>query len=81
MTIFVSKLNNTTQSDELLRMFGAFGSVSSAEVMVDKMTGRSKGFGFVEMDSDDEANLAIGQLHNSDFNGQAITVKKAPKRS
>ncbi|MBK9014460.1 MAG: RNA-binding protein [Saprospiraceae bacterium] len=81
MTIFVSKLNNTTQSEELLRMFGAFGSVSSAEVMVDKLTGRSRGFGFVEMDSEDEATNAIEQLHNSDMNGMAITVKKAPKRT
>ena len=81
MTIFVSKLTRLTKSDELHRIFGDFGSVKSAEVMMDRVTGRSKCFGFVEMESDDEAVEAIQGLHNSELDGSMITVKKVPPKS
>lgn len=81
MTIFVSKLTRLTKSDELFRIFGDFGSVKSAEVMMDRATGRSKCFGFVEMESDDEAADAIQGLNNSELDGSTITVKKVPPKS
>jgi RNA recognition motif-containing protein len=81
MTIFVSKLTRLTKSDELLRIFSDFGNVKSAEIMMDRVTGRSKCFGFVEMESDDEAVEAIQGLHNSELDGSTITVKKVPPKN
>jgi RNA recognition motif-containing protein len=81
MTIFVSKLTRLTKSDELLRIFGDFGSVKSAQVMMDRVTGRSKCFGFVEMESEEEAAEAILGLHNSELDGSTITVKKVPPKN
>ncbi len=80
MTIFVSRFNTTTKSDDLLEVFGAYGIVSSAKVTMDNVTGRSRGFGFVEMDSEAEGQNAIQELHNSELNGRTITVKRAPSR-
>ena len=80
MNIFVSRLNTSTKSDDLLQVFGTFGTVSSAKVTMDNVTGRSRGFGFVEMESDDEGQNAIQELHNSELNGRTITVKRAPSR-
>lgn len=81
MTIFVSKLPRLTKSDELHRIFGDFGIVKSAEVMMDRVTSRSKCFGFVEMESDVEAAEAIQGLNNSELGGSTITVKKVPAKS
>jgi RNA recognition motif-containing protein len=61
-------------------MFSAHGSVQSAEVVSDRMTGRSKGFGFVEMASDDEAQKAITALNGQQNNGRALTVNEAKPR-
>ncbi|MDX1942383.1 MAG: RNA-binding protein [Saprospiraceae bacterium] len=80
MNIFVAKLNFRTQSDDLREAFEAFGEVDSAKVIVDQFTGKSKGFGFVEMPNDDEAQAAIDALNESDLDGNTIVVKKAEPR-
>lgn len=81
MNIFVAKLNYRTTSDELQRQFESFGEVSSAKVIFDKETQRSKGFGFVEMPNDDEAREAIKALNESEFDGRTIVVKEARPKS
>lgn len=77
MNIFVAKLNYRTTSDALQRQFEAFGEVSSAKVIFDRETQRSKGFGFVEMPDDDAAREAINTLNESEFDGRTIVVKEA----
>ena len=80
MNIFVAKLSWNTQSEDLREAFEAFGEVSSANVIMDRETGRSRGFGFVEMDNEDEALAAIEELNNSELDGRTIVVKKAEPR-
>ena len=80
MNIFVAKLNFDTQSEDLREAFEAFGEVSSAKVIDDKYTGKSRGFGFVEMDNDEEAMEAIKELNDSELDGNTIVVKKAEPR-
>lgn len=80
MNIFVAKLNFDTQSEDLREVFEAFGEVSSAKVIDDKYTGKSRGFGFVEMDNDEEAMAAINELNDSVLDGNTIVVKKAEPR-
>ncbi|GAB4263770.1 MAG: RNA-binding protein [Saprospiraceae bacterium] len=80
MNIFVAKLNYDTQTEDLREAFEEFGEVSSANIINDKFTGRSKGFGFVEMDNEEEALEAIRQLNDSDLDGRTIVVKKAEPR-
>lgn len=80
MNIFVAKLNFDTQSDDLRAAFEAFGAVDSAKVISDHTTGKSKGFGFVEMANDDEALEAIKELDDSELDGSTIVVKKAEPR-
>ena len=80
MNIFVAKLSFDTQSEDLQEAFEAFGTVSSANVIHDKFTGRSKGFGFVEMADANEAQSAIGALDQKDFNGRNLRVNEANPR-
>ena len=80
MNIFVAKLNFRTQSEDLREAFEAYGEVESAKVIVDHATGKSKGFGFVEMVNDDEAEAAIEALNESELDGNTIVVKKAEPR-
>jgi RNA recognition motif-containing protein len=80
MNIFVAKLNYDTSSDALREAFEQFGTVDSASVVTDRETGRSKGFGFVEMPNDGEATAAINALEGSDLDGRTIAVKKAEPR-
>jgi RNA recognition motif-containing protein len=70
---------NTTNSD-LEQMFTEFGQVKSAEVIMDRDTGRSKGFGFVEMNSDSEAAAAIAGLNLKEHDGRSLTVNEARPR-
>jgi RNA recognition motif-containing protein len=81
--MYVSNLSFHTGEDELRKMFEQFGTVSSAKVITDRETGRSRGFGFVEMGSDEEGNLAIKSLNNSEVEGRAMSVtiarEKAPR--
>ena len=80
MNIFIAKLNFDTVESELKTAFEEFGTVDSAKIIMDKFTGRSKGFGFVEMPNDAEAKEAIGALNNQDLDGRTIVVKKAEPR-
>ena len=80
MKIFVAKLNYGTTSDSLRELFESIGEVSSANVIIDKFTGKSRGFGFVEMDDDAAAQSAIESLDNTEFEGNTIVVKKAQPR-
>lgn len=70
----------STTSDDLAAVFAAIGEVSSAQVITDRETGRSRGFGFVEMTSDDDARRAIDELAGKDVGGRAITVNEARPR-
>ena len=77
MNIFVAKLNFSTTSEELQSLFEQFGTVDSAKVIMDHETGKSKGFGFVEMSNDEEANNAINNLNETEFQDRTIVVKEA----
>ena len=75
--LFVGNLPYTTTDADLKNMFATAGTVESAVVIMDKMTGRSKGFGFVEMSTEDEATAAVNSLNGKDMDGRAITVNEA----
>jgi RNA recognition motif-containing protein len=79
--MYVSNLSFHTLDDDLRKLFEPFGSVSSAKVITDRETGRSRGFGFVEMDSDDEANAAMKGLNNKDIDGRAMSVSVAREKT
>lgn len=78
--IFVGNLPFTTGSPELEQLFASYGSVSRAQVITDRDTGRSRGFGFVEMDNDNEAQQAIESLDGTDVGGRQIKVNVARER-
>ena len=80
MNIFVAKLNYRTTKEELESAFSQFGEVSSAKVIMDRETGRSKGYGFVEMPDAEAGNAAISALNESDLDGQNIVVKESEER-
>jgi len=80
MNIFVAKLNFSSDEDSVRRAFEEFGEVESVKVIMDKFTGKSKGFGFVEMPNNDEANAAISNLNDSDLDGRTIVVKESEPR-
>ena len=80
MNIFVAKLNFDTQEDYLRELFEEFGEVDSVKIIMDKFTGRSKGFGFVEMANEEEGQAAINDLNDSEVDGRTIVVKKAEPR-
>jgi len=81
MNIFVASLDYGVQEDELRGAFESFGEVSSVKIVTDRETGRSKGFGFVEMPSDDEGNQAIEALNGSSLRGRDMAVKVARPQS
>ena len=78
--LYVGNLSYNVDSSQLEQLFSQHGSVSSAEVISDRDTGRSKGFGFVEMGSDDEAQAAIAALNGQEHDGRALTVNEAKPR-
>jgi RNA recognition motif-containing protein len=78
--LYVGNLNYAVSSSDLEQMFSAHGTVASAEVISDKMTGRSKGFGFVEMSTDESAKAAIEALNGQEHDGRALTVNEAKPR-
>lgn len=78
--LYVGNLAYGIRDDDLRQHFSAFGSVASAKVMMDRETGRSKGFGFVEMSSDAEAQAAIAGMNGKDLEGRAIVVNEARPR-
>lgn len=75
--LYVGGLPYSTTQDALQTAFAQAGTVTSATIIVDKMTGRSKGFGFVEMSSDEEAQKAIEMFNGKDFEGRNLTVNEA----
>ena len=75
--LYVGSLSYSTTDESLKNAFSQAGSVSSATVIIDKMTGKSRGFGFVEMSSDDEAQKAIEMLNGKDVDGRKVTVNEA----
>lgn len=75
--LFVGGLPYSTTSDELKNHFSASGNVVSAQIITDKFSGRSKGFGFVEMSSDDESDKAIEMFNGADFGGRKLAVNEA----
>jgi RNA recognition motif-containing protein len=81
MNIFVANLNFKVQEEDLRETFEAYGEVDSARIITDRHTGRSKGFGFVEMPNADEANVAIEQLNEKEMEGRNLVVKVAEERS
>ncbi len=75
--LYVGSLPYSVNDEALSKIFSPFGSVESARVITDRATGLSKGFGFVEMASEEEAALAIQNLNGSDCQGRTLTVSKA----
>jgi RNA recognition motif-containing protein len=75
--LFVGNLPYSTTNEELGEFFAQYGEVLSAAVIMDRATGRSKGFGFVEMANDEEADAAIAQADSAEFEGRKLTVSEA----
>ena len=80
MNIYVGNLPFNLGEEDLKEIFEEYGAVSTAKIIADKFSGRSKGFGFVEMDSDDEANNAIKELNNAEVGGRNIKVNESKPR-
>jgi RNA recognition motif-containing protein len=80
MNMYVSNLGFHTSEDELRQLFEKFGQVSSAKIITDRDTGRSRGFGFVEMNSNDEAEKAMSGLNGKEVEGRSISVSVAREK-
>ncbi|MDX1407613.1 MAG: RNA-binding protein [Saprospiraceae bacterium] len=80
MNIFVAKLNYDTQEADVRDAFAEFGTVDSVKIITDKFTGKSKGFGFVEMADEEAGRNAINELNDTVLDGRTIVVKKAEPR-
>jgi cold-inducible RNA-binding protein len=78
--IYVGNLSYDTDNMSLDQMFKPYGTVASAQVIMDRASGRSKGFGFVEMGTSEEATAAINALNGTEINGRAVTVNEAKPR-
>ncbi len=81
MNIYVGNLSNQTTEDDLRQAFEAFGQVESANIIKDKFSGESRGFGFVEMPSKEEAQKAIEEMNGKDLTGRAVNVNEARPRT
>ncbi|MBT3290329.1 MAG: RNA-binding protein [Victivallales bacterium] len=81
MNIYVGNLPYSVNDDMLRSMFEEYGAVDSARIIMDRDTGRAKGFGFVEMGNDTEANAAVAALNGQDCEGRALTVNEARPRA
>jgi len=80
MNMYVSNLGFHVSEEDLRKLFEPFGEVSSAKVITDRETGRSRGFGFVEMKSNDQAKNAMTSLNNKEIEGRAISVTVAREK-
>jgi cold-inducible RNA-binding protein len=78
--LYVGNLSYNVDSSQLEQLFSAHGTVQSAEIISDRETGRSKGFGFVQMDTEEAAKAAIGALNGHEHDGRALTVNEAKPR-
>jgi RNA recognition motif-containing protein len=81
MNMYVSNLSFHTTEDDLQKLFAQFGAVSSAKIITDRETGRSRGFGFVEMGSDAEAKAAMTGLNNKEIEGTPMSVSVAREKT
>ena len=81
MNIYVGNLPYSTTDGDLEQAFAAHGSVDRAKVIIDRNTGRSRGFGFVEMPNDDEGRAAIEAMNGQDMDGRALNVNEARPRT
>jgi len=81
MNIYVSNLSFKLQDEDLKQLFAGFGEVTSAKVIRDNQSGRSRGFGFVEMATDDDARAAIEKLNGTEVDGRSIVVNEARPRT
>lgn len=77
MNIYVGNLPYASSEDDVKALFEQFGPVTSVKIIIDKFTGKSKGFGFVEMSTEEDADTAIEALNNADFQGNRLRVSKA----
>ena len=80
MNIYVGSLQYDVTEDELKSVFEAYGAVDSVKIIMDKFSGRSKGFGFIEMPDNDEGEKAIQSLNGSEINGRRIVVNMATEK-
>jgi RNA recognition motif-containing protein len=80
MNIYVGNLSHDTTEEELRRAFEEYGSVDKVNIIMDKFSGRSKGFGFVEMASKEEAEAAMNGLNNTELDGRTLNVNEARPR-
>ena len=80
MNIFIARLDYATDEKTVRDAFEAFGSVRSVKIIMDRMTGRSKGYGFVEMEDEEEGDAAIRGLNDTELDGRTIVVKKSEPR-
>lgn len=80
MNIFVSNLNFKVRNEDLKNLFQEYGEVVSSKVITDKFSGRSRGFGFVEMKNDSDGQKAIDELNQKDYEGRSISVSVAKPR-
>lgn len=78
--LFVGNLPFATTDDQLRELFARFGPCDSASVVTDRVSGRSRGFGFVELSSDDDATRAVAELDGAEFEGRKLTVSAAHER-
>mgnify|MGYP000864415810 FL=1 len=78
--IYVGNMNYATNEDSLRELFSQFGTVDSVAVIVDKATGRAKGFAFVEMENDEAARKAIEQLDGQEYEGRRLRVNEAQEK-
>ncbi len=80
MNIYISNLGYQTTDQELKELFSQYGEVVSAKIITDKFTGKSRGFGFVEMPVDSDGNKAMSELHQAEIGGRTISVTEARPR-
>jgi RNA recognition motif-containing protein len=80
MNIYVGNLSWSMTDDDLMNLFTQYGAVKSAKILKDKMSGRSKGFGFVEMEEDEAAKTAIANLHETEIQGRKLIVNESQPR-
>ncbi len=80
MNIFIGSLPYDLEEDELRELFEEYGEVTSVKIIIDRATGRSKGFGFVDMSDDDQAKTAIQELDGGEIDGRTIVVNKAEEK-
>lgn len=81
MNIFVGNISYSTTEDDIRRMFEEYGEIDSVKIITDRDTGRSRGFGFVEMPNDDEAQSAIDALDGKELDGRALKINESRPRS